>query len=429
MKWSDTPTPDGPRLATDAHRCTPTQARAAALVCIREHPCESVAYLPAVNRIYCDCNATTPLAPDVLETMLPWLGEQFGNASSVHLEGRQARAAIDDARLRLTRLLGCLEGELVFTGGGTESCNQAIFGVTRARRDRGRHVVTSAIEHHAVLHACQQLEQRGDAEVTYLPVNGECLVDPDDLRAALRRDTVLVSLMAANNETGTIQPVPELAAICREHRVPFHTDAVQAFGKLPVNVNDWGVDLLSLAAHKIHGPKGTGALYIRQGTRIDPLLVGGTHEQERRAGTENVAGIVGLAAAAERAVAHAVSENGRLAALTETLAAAIAERVPDARRNGHADRRLGNTVNFSFAGCTEEGLLLGLDLDGIAVSSGSACAVGSLEPSHVLLAMGLPRALTRAAVRFSLGEENIAADIPVIVDAVARVVERLRQFA
>jgi cysteine desulfurase len=382
-----------------------------------------------VRRIYADHNATTPLDPAVLAAMEPYLRDQFGNASSVHLEGRQARAAIDDARLRLSRLLGALEGEIVFTGGGTESCNQAVFGVTLARRDQGRHVITSAIEHHAVLHACQQLEKRGLAEVTYLPVGADCLVDPAELRRALRPDTVLVSIMAANNETGAIQPVAELAAICRAQGVPFHTDAVQAFGKLPVDVNEWDVDLLSLTAHKFHGPKGTGALYVRQGTRIAPLLVGGTHEQERRAGTENVAGIVGLACAAERAVATREAEHARLVALTEHLAAAIGSRIPEAHRNGHRERRLGNTVNFSFAGCTEEGLLLGLDLEGIAVSSGSACAVGSLEPSHVLLAMGLPRALARAAVRFSFGDTTTEADIPAIVDALAKVVTRLRQFA
>jgi len=382
-----------------------------------------------MRRIYADYNATTPLDSQVLDAMLPYLREHFGNASSVHVFGREARAAIDDARLRVTKLIGAQESEIVFTGGGTEADNAAIFGVVRARRKKGRHIVSSSIEHHAVLHVCQYLEKTGECDVTYLRVNRDCLVDPEDLRKAIRNDTVLVSIMAANNETGTIQPVKELAAVCRERGVTFHTDAVQSFGKQPVNVNEWGVDLLSMAAHKFYGPKGVGGLYIRRGTKIDPLLFGGSHENDRRAGTENVAAIVGFGRAAELATAKMGEEQRRLFGLTEKLGEEIMRRIGGAHRNGHATQRLGNTINFSFEGCEEEGLLLGLDLEGVAVSSGSACAVGSLEPSHVLKAMGVSHELARAAVRFSFGKENTAEDVADILEAVTKVVERLRTFA
>jgi cysteine desulfurase len=414
-----------------------------------------------MRRIYADYNATTPLAAEALEAMLPYLRQHFGNASSVHIFGREARAAIDDARVRVAKLLGAQEGEIVFTGGGTEADNTAVFGVVRASRKRGsRHIVTSSIEHHAVLHACQYLEKTGECEVTYLPVSRDCLVDPFDLRKAIRDDTVLVSVMSANNETGTIQLVKDLAAICRERGVPFHTDAVQSFGKAPIDVNDWSADLLSIAAHKFYGPKGVGALYMRRGTKFDPLLFGGSHENDRRAGTENVAAIVGMARAAELATAAPTPgpsgggerisdsrpagssgsppwrgqgwvsvEQERLFQLTETLATGISARIPGAHRNGHAKQRIGNTINFSFKGCEEEGLLLGLDLEGVAVSSGSACAVGSLEPSHVLKAMGLPHELARAAVRFSIGKDSTTEDMDSILEALVRVVERLRTFS
>ena len=382
-----------------------------------------------MRRIYADHNATTPLDPQVLEVMLPYLREHFGNASSVHTFGREARAAIDDVRVRLAKLLGAQEGELVFTGGGTEADNTAIFGVVRAQRKRGRHIITSAIEHHAVLHACQYLEKTGECEITYLPVSRECLVDPGALRQSIRNDTVLVSIMSANNETGTIQPVKELAAVCGERGVTFHTDAVQSFGKQVVSVNDWGVDLLSIAAHKFYGPKGVGALYARRGVKLDPLLFGGSHENDRRAGTENVAAIVGMARAAELAAERMEEEQGRLFALTEKLGDRILQCVGGAHRNGHPKLRIGNTINFSFEGCEEEGLLLGLDLEGVAVSSGSACAVGSLEPSHVLKAMGLPHELARAAVRFSFGKSNTVEDVDYIVESLDRVVERLRAFS
>ncbi|MDW8344187.1 MAG: cysteine desulfurase family protein [Verrucomicrobiae bacterium] len=373
-----------------------------------------------MRRIYADHNATTPLDPDVLAAMLPYFANHYGNASSVHFFGREARAAVDDARMRLARLLGAEESEIVFTSGGTESDNTVIFGVPAG------HIITSAIEHHAVLHACRA---RTDCEVTYLPVDGDGLVNPDDLRRAIRPNTRLVSIMSANNETGTVQPVRELAAICREYGVWFHTDAVQSFGKVPVNVREWGVDLLSLTAHKFYGPKGVGALFIRRGVKLRPLLFGGSHENERRAGTENVAGIVGLAKAAELAVAKLEKESARLFQLTERLATGITETISGAHRNGHPRLRVPNTVNFSFEGCRFEGLLLGLDLEGVAVSSGSACAVGTLEPSHVLVAMGRSPALARGAVRYSLGTGNTDEDVEAILAATARVVARLRQLA
>ena len=366
-----------------------------------------------MNRIYADYNATTPLDPAVLDAMLPYLRDKFGNPSSAHFFGREARAAIDDARVRVARQLGAQESEIIFTGGGTESDNTVIFGVPPG------HIITSAIEHHAILHACRH---RTDCEVTCLPVDRDCRVNSADLQRALRDDTVLVSIMSANNETGTFQPVQALAAICRQRGVPFHTDAVQSFGKQPVNVTDWGVDLLSLSAHKFYGPKGAGVLYCRRGVKLTPHLFGGSHEHERRAGTENVAGIVGLARAMELPTVN-------LFDLTETLAVGIAAQITGAHRNGHATLRAGNTVNFSFAGCETSGLILGLDLEGVAVSSGSACAVGSLEPSHVLMAMGLPRNLARAAVRFSFGRGTTVTDVERVLMALVKVVGRLRAFA
>jgi cysteine desulfurase len=371
-----------------------------------------------MQRIYADYNATTPLAPEASAAMLPFLlGGQFGNPSSVHHFGREARAALDNCRVRMAKLLGAQESEIIFTSGGTEADNTAILGPSTG------HIITSTIEHHAVLHPAEH------RHATLLPVGRDGIVDPNDLKKAIRPDTALVSIMSANNETGTLQPVKELADICRERGVPFHTDAVQSFGKEPVNVNDWGVDLLSLAAHKFYGPKGVGLLYVRRGTKFQPLVVGGSHENERRAGTENVAGIVGMTIAAERAAANLCAESGRLLELTEKLATGIAARIPGAHRNGHTTRRVANTVNFSFDGCTFDGLLMNLDLAGIAASSGAACAIGSLQPSHVLMAMGLPVELARAAVRFSFGERTSTEDVDVILDVLPQVVSRLRTLS
>jgi cysteine desulfurase len=373
-----------------------------------------------MRRIYADHNATTPLASVVLDAMLPFLRDDFGNPSSLYREGRVARAALDECRVRIAKLIGAQESEIIFTSGGTESDNTAL-NVTG-------HLITSAIEHHAVLHPAQR------RHATLLPVGPDGIVDPGDLKEALRPatagkpDIALVSIMSANNDTGTLQPIKELAAIARDHGVSFHTDAIQSFGKEPVNVADWGVDLLSLSAHKFGGPKGAGILYVRRGIKLQPLLHGGAHENERRAGTENVAAIAGMAVAAEIAVAKMSEESVRLQVLTEKLAAAITARIPGVHRNGHATQRISNTVNFRFDGCPSDGLLAGLDLEGIAASSGSACAVGSLEPSHVLVAMGLTPAEARSAVRFSLGTGNTEADVDVIVDALERIVKRLRRY-
>jgi cysteine desulfurase len=363
------------------------------------------------RRVYADHNATTPLDPTVLDAMLPYLRDRYGNASSIHHCGRQARAAIDDARARVARLLGGEEGEIIFTSGGTEADNLAILGC------RQGHVIASSIEHHAVLHPAEK------RHATFLSVRRDGIVDPAELPKALRPDTVLVSVMSANNETGARQPVKELAAICRQQGVLFHTDAVQSFGKEPVNVREWDVDLLSISAHKFHGPKGAGVLFVRRGVMLEPQILGGSQERERRGGTENVAGIVGLAAAAELAVARLAEEGTRLRALTEDFAGKVLREVPGAMRNGHPQNRVPNTVNFSFAGCTIEGLLIGLDLEGVAVSSGAACTVGSLRPSHVIQAMGLP---VTAAIRFSFGAGNDAADVDYIVAALGRVVRRLQ---
>jgi cysteine desulfurase len=378
------------------------------------------------KRIYLDYNATTPLRTEVLEAMLPFLKQDFGNASSIHNFGREARAAVDDARWRLAPIFGCAEGEIVFTSGGTEANNLAVLGVARHAKaaGKGNHIITTRIEHHCVLHACRHLEQREGFAVTYLPVSREGVVDPEDVRHAFRGDTVLVSVMWANNETGTVQPVEEISAICRERGVPFHTDAVQAFGKIPVRAAT--TDLLAISAHKFYGPKGAGALFVRKGVVIEPQIVGGAQEHEKRAGTENVAAIVGLARAAELAVAEQPDEAIRFHELTEELYARLAARIPVIHRNGHTQRRVPNTLSVSFENLDGETLLMNLDLEGLAVSSGSACAAGAIEPSHVLMAMGVPEELATASVRFSLGRETTAADVETASDVTSRVVTNLR---
>ncbi|MSR64208.1 MAG: cysteine desulfurase [Verrucomicrobiae bacterium] len=381
-----------------------------------------------MSRIYLDHNATTPMHPEVLDAMMPYLKNSYGNASSIHYWGREARAVVDDARERLANLLGAKPSEIVFTGGGTESDNLAIKGVASYWNRKGKRIVTSRIEHHAVFHTCEYLAKRHGYEITYVPVDSNCLVNPDDVRKAIRPDSVLVSVMAANNETGTIQPLAEIGAICREQGVPFHTDAVQAFGKIPTKPADWNADLLTIAAHKFYGPKGVGLLYVRSGTRFDPTEHGGFQENERRGGTENVAGIVGMAKAAELATAKMPSEVPRLFQLTERLWREISRRIKCVHRNGHVQKRVANTLHICCEDCDGEGLLFGLDLEGVAVSSGSACAVGSLEVSHVLLAMGRSPELAEAAVRFSFGSQNTEADVDPTVSALAKVLDRLRSF-
>jgi cysteine desulfurase len=381
-----------------------------------------------MRRVYLDHNATTPLAPEVLRAMTPYLVEEFGNASSIHSVGQRARAGVELARSRVAALLGAREKEIVFTSGGTEADNMAIRGIVGASERARKHVVTSAIEHHAVLNTCQALEVEG-VSVTYLPVSSGGVVDPEDVRRALTPDTVLITLMHANNELGTVQPIAEIAAIARERKVPFHTDAVQAVGKLPVDVGELGVDLLSLSAHKIYGPKGVGALYIRRNLPLKPLFFGGHHERDRRPGTENVAGIVGLGAAAELAAAHLSEEAARLAALRDELEARLLALVPHVGLNGDRARRVPNTTNLHFDYVEGEPLVIALDLKGIAVSTGAACSSGAVEPSHVLTAIGLAPERARASLRFSLGRSTTREEVDYVCEVLPGVVEHLRELS
>jgi cysteine desulfurase len=381
----------------------------------------------ALAMVYLDYNATTPLAPGALEAMLPFLRGGFGNPSSIHAAGREARAAIDEARDQMAGLLGVKPHEIIFTGGGTESCNLAILGIARALAPRGRHLITAATEHHAVLHACEHLQNHEGFELTVLPVDREGRVDPASLRSALRPDTTLVSVMHANNETGTIQPVEALAAVCRERGICFHTDAVQTFGKLPVRPLDLGASAVSLAAHKFGGPKGVGALYLRAGVAVARTVHGGSHENTRRPGTENVAGIAGMAAAAGLAENKRETEQPRLAALRDLLWQGIRKAAPRAIRNGGSEPTLANTLNVSFPGLDGEALLIGLDLEGVGASSGSACMVGSMQPSHVLLAMGVDPSNASSTVRFSLGTETTEPDVEHCLRALPKVLARQAQ--
>ncbi len=376
---------------------------------------------------YFDYNATTPLDPAVRDAMLPYLGEIFGNPSSIHHVGRRARALLDDARDRVAKTWSAKPSEVIFTSGGTESSNQAICGTARLRRDKGRHIITSQVEHHAVLHTCEYLAKKEGFEVTYLPVSSEGFVSVDSLVAALRPDTILVSIMAANNETGAIQPVAELGKVCRERGVLFHTDAVQWFGKEPFeSIHQFNADLVSVCAHKFHGPKGAGALHIRSPLHPHPILFGGGHENERRAGTENLAAIIGFAEATERFVKTPVFPKEHLLALTQRLIAFIDQLGPKtAVLRSPRERRLANTVAFTVPGADSLSLLAGLDLEGVCASSGSACSAGSLEPSHVMLALGVPKDEANALVRFSLGRESTLAEVEhvgrVLPEVIARV--------
>lgn len=380
--------------------------------------------------VYLDHAATTPLDPRVLEVMLPHLSGPGGNPSSIHQIGRAALQALDDAREQVALVLGCAPKEIIFTGGGSESDNLALKGVAFAQRQRGRgrHIITSAIEHHAVLHAAEYLAQFG-FELTVLPVDAAGLIRPDDLRAAIRPDTVLVSLMYVNNEVGTVQPVAELGAICREHGVPFHCDGVQAAGLLPLDVEALNVDLLTLTAHKFYGPKGVGLLYVRRGTPLLPQINGGGQERRRRAGTENVAGIAGLAAALTIAERERPAHVARMRALRDRLIDGVLERIPLSRLNGDRERRLPTNANLGFDCVEGESVLLLLDQLGICASSGSACTSGSLEPSHVLTAMGLSAEEANGSLRFSLGRGISEADIDYVLDALPGLIARLRELA
>jgi len=377
-------------------------------------------------RAYLDHNATTPLHPDVFEAMRPSLTEWFGNPSSVHAWGRDARTALETARKGLADALGAADKDcLVFTGGGTEADNLALRGVLAAHPDGG-HLIVSSVEHHAVLHTADHLELHG-CRVTRLSVDADGRLDPEDVRRAIRPDTLLVSLMHANNETGVLFPIREMARICRECGVLFHTDAIQSFGKLPLDVEALGVDLLSVSGHKIGGPKGIGALYVRRETRMAPLLTGGWQERSRRGGTENVAGAVGLARAAELARDDLEGMGRRMAELRDRLESDLMAAIPAVQRNGHPIERLPQTSNLAFLGTEAESLILALDLCGIGVSSGAACSSGSLEPSHVLTAMGLPQERILASIRFSLGRGTTIEEIDCVLEALPPIVDRMRR--
>ena len=374
--------------------------------------------------IYLDYNATTPLGAAARKAMEPFLSRHYGNPSSVHAAGREARAAIDDARDRLAALLGAKSHELIFTSSGTESNNLAVLGLARAHAGRGRHLICASTEHHAVLNAFQYLRDRERFEITFLPVDRHGLIDPDELTRATRRDTTLVSIMTANNETGVLQPIAELARLCEERGVLLHSDMVQSFGKIETDLSRSSLAGASFAAHKFYGPKGAGLLYLRAGIPIEPIQFGGAHENQRRPGTENVAAIAGMAAAAECVLRDRVEEQKREAALRDDLWEKISAACPDAIRNGDGAPCLANTVNVSFPGLSSETILMALDLEGVCASSGSACMVGSVVASHVLLAMGLPAELAGAAVRFSLGRETTAEEIEHAGRIIERVVER-----
>jgi cysteine desulfurase len=382
-----------------------------------------------IRRVYLDNNATTPVLPEVLEAMRPYFGERFGNASSIHHHGQETRAAVERARESVATLLGCRASEIVFTSGGTEADNLAIFGLTTSPLARsGDHVITSTIEHHAVLNTCKHLQATG-CEVTYIPVDGRGLVDPGDVKRAIRPNTKLITIMFANNETGAVQPVAEIGEIAAEADVYFHTDAVQAAGKVPVNVNEIGCDLLTISGHKVHGPQGVGALYVRKGTQLEAMLHGGSHERSRRAGTENVPGIVGLGKASELAITG--FERGydkKMAAARDHLEKKLLE-IDATGLNGEGARRVPNTTNIYFDGIDGEALVIALDLKGLAVSTGAACSSGAIEPSHVLTAMGLSRDRAKGSIRFSLGKQNTREDVEFALGLIPDTVGRLRELS
>jgi cysteine desulfurase len=385
-----------------------------------------------MDRIYLDNNATTPMAPEVFEAMRPCLTGQYGNASSIHWFGQQAKAAIEIAREQVAGLINARPNDVAFTSGGTEADNTCVFGIVEGAQPHGKfegkHVIISTIEHHAVLNAAQALEKRG-AKVTYVRVGSDGIVDPLDVESAIRPETVLISIMHANNELGTIQPLEEIGRMAREHDIYFHTDAVQSAGKIPLDVEKLGVDLLSLSAHKFHGPKGTGALYVRKGTNLRPLLYGGHHERGRRPGTENAAGIVGAGKAAELAGLSLEPEIRRISALRDRLEETILASVPLAHTNGDRARRLPNTCNIRFDHVEGEGFVIAMDLKGIACSTGAACSSGSVEPSHVLSAIGLSRDQARSSIRFSLGRLTTAKEIDHVLEILPGVVEHLREVS
>jgi cysteine desulfurase len=383
------------------------------------------------RRVYLDNNATTPVLPEVLEAMQPYFGEHFGNASSIHHHGQETRAAVERARESVAALLGARASEIVFTGGGTEADNLAVFGVAGFGAVQDDHVITSTVEHHAVLNACKHIAREpvtSACEVTYVPVDGRGLVDPADVKRAIRPNTKLITIMFANNETGVLQPVAEIGKIAAEADIYFHTDAVQAAGKIPIDVNKIGCDLLTISGHKIHGPQGVGALYVRKGTRLEPMLYGGSHERSRRAGTENVPGIVGLGKAAESARVGVERGDEKIAAARDHLEKELLK-IEAAGLNGEGAPRVPNTTNIYFDGIDGEALVIAVDLKGLAVSTGAACSSGAIEPSHVLTAMGLRTDRAKASIRFSLGKQNTAEDIEFALAIVPETVSRLRALS
>ena len=381
-----------------------------------------------MKRIYMDNAATTRVTAPVLEAMLPYLTEVYGNPSSVHGFGRDAKKALENARRQVAAVLKCEPGEIYFTGCGTESDNWAIRGAAYAKKAKGNHIITSAVEHHAVLHTCQQLEREG-FEVTYLPVDEFGRVSAEDVEKAIRPETILITIMAANNEIGTIMPIEAIGQIAKAHKILFHTDAVQAIGSIHFDVKAMGIDMLSLSGHKFHAPKGVGVLYIRKGVHIQRLIQGGAQEKTQRAGTENMASIVGLGAAIEIAEAQVEDHVEYLTQLRDHMIERILKEIPYSRLNGHATERLPGNVNVSIQYIEGEALLLSLDLKGIAASSGSACTSGSLDPSHVLLAIGLPHEIAHGSLRFSLSEDNTMEEVDYAVDELKIIVERLRAMS
>jgi cysteine desulfurase len=378
--------------------------------------------------VYMDHSATTYVRKEVLDAMVPYFTEHFGNPSSIYHIARDSKKAIDMARAQVAKALGAEPDEIYFTSGGSESDNWAIKGIASANLKKGSHIITTKIEHHAVIHTCEYLEKNG-FEVTYLPVDKYGLVDPADLEKAITDKTVLISIMYANNEIGTIEPIAELGAIARKHKVYFHTDAVQAIGNVPIDVKAQNIDLLSLSAHKFYGPKGTGVLYIRKGTKIDNLVHGGGQERRRRAGTENIAGIVGCGKAIELVTSDIEGHNKRIRALRDRLLAGIVAKIPNAYLNGHPEKRLPGNINISFEFIEGESMLLWLDDEGICASTGSACTSGSLEPSHVLLATGLPVEISHGSLRLTLGDVNTDADVDFVLEVLPKVVTRLREMS
>ena len=382
-----------------------------------------------MRRVYLDNAATTAVKPDVVQAMLPYFTEYFGNPSSLHGFAREARAGLDKARAQVAAALNATPDEIIFNGGGTEGDNTVLRGVALRYAQKGKHIITTSIEHHAILHTAEALKKELGYEITYLPVDEFGRVTAQQVAEAIRPDTILVSIMFANNEVGTIMPIKEIGALCRERGVLFHTDAVQAVGHVPIDVHAMNIDFLSLSAHKFHGPKGVGALYVRKGLRLPSFIHGGGQEKSRRAGTENVPGIVGLGAAIELAVTNIERNNAHMTKLRDMLMDGISASIPEVKLNGHPTERLSNNVNFSIRYIEGEGMLLLLDLNGIAASSGSACTSGSLDPSHVLLAMGLPHEIAHGSLRLTLSDDTTEEDVTYVLDVLPKIVQRLRDMS